>query len=333
MAKDKARQSQQRIRSIARQPWILLIVIAVIATSAALFRGRQNISNHVHSDSATNVPHVHIGDNVEAPHLHGMGYSADGERLYIAAHNGLRVFVGNEWLTPDVPAHDYMGYSPTDNGFYSSGHPALRTELANPLGLVRSTDEGRTISTLGFAGESDFHVMATGYRSHTVYLFNTVPTSGIGTGLYSTQNDGEEWEHGRSKGVTGDVIQLAVHPDNPGTVAIATSSGVFLSTNRGHTFTALEVGTPITAVAFTQDGSALHFGTQEIRKYDLTTRQTTLIPSPDLMPQDAISFIAFNPVRSVEMAVATFERNIYVQIGENSSAPWALVMRQGVGSN
>jgi hypothetical protein len=284
-------------------------------------------SDHPHSASAENIPHTHEGEVVEAPHLHGMGYSADGERLFIAAHNGLRVYAGGEWLVPDMPAHDYMGYSPTDDGFYSSGHPQPNTGLVNPLGLVRSADEGRTIGTLGFDGESDFHNMATGYRSHAVYVFNTSPNSGMGIGLYRTGDDGKTWALGAFKGVTGDVIQLAVHPDAVNTVAIATSNGVFLSEDGGNNFASLEQGKPVTAVAFTHDGSALYYGAQSIRKYDFGTQQQDEIASPPVTPQDAISFIVFNPIRPSEMVVATFERNIYRRVDGNGT--WQPLMRAG----
>ncbi len=36
-----------------------------------------------------------------------------------------------------------MGFAAMDEGFYSSSHPDLKTDSANPLGLVRVTDEGK----------------------------------------------------------------------------------------------------------------------------------------------------------------------------------------------
>ena len=102
------------------------------------------------------------GADVEMPHIHGLGFSADGQQLLVPAHDGLRVYAGGRWQVPELPAHDYMGYAPTDNGFYSSGHPAPSAGLVNPLGLVKSTDGGKTLTTLGFQGQSDFHLMGVG---------------------------------------------------------------------------------------------------------------------------------------------------------------------------
>lgn len=63
---------------------------------------------------------------VEIPHIHGLGFSSDGSRLLVPAHIGLLSYENSRWSQPDLPAHDYMGFSPVDTGFYSSGHPDLR---------------------------------------------------------------------------------------------------------------------------------------------------------------------------------------------------------------
>ncbi|MGH2535886.1 MAG: F510_1955 family glycosylhydrolase, partial [Candidatus Promineifilaceae bacterium] len=108
----------------------------------------------------------------EFPHIHGLGFSADGRQLFVPAHDGLRLFSDGQWQIPDAPAHDYMGYAPADDGFYSSGHPHPSSGLVNPLGLVKSTDGGQTLTRLGFEGESDFHLMGVGYQNHAIYVVN-----------------------------------------------------------------------------------------------------------------------------------------------------------------
>lgn len=47
---------------------------------------------------------------VEIPHIHGLGFSSDGNRLLVPAHIGLLVYENNQWSQPDLPAHDYMGF-------------------------------------------------------------------------------------------------------------------------------------------------------------------------------------------------------------------------------
>jgi hypothetical protein len=100
---------------------------------------------------------------VEFPHIHGLGFSEDGNRLFVPAHIGLVVFENNAWHIPALPTHDYMGYVAVDTGFYSSGHPDLSTDFPPLLGLVKSEDEGHSIQSLAFGGESDFHLMSAGY--------------------------------------------------------------------------------------------------------------------------------------------------------------------------
>ncbi|HRO60999.1 MAG TPA: glycosyl hydrolase, partial [Burkholderiaceae bacterium] len=94
-------------------------------------------------------------------HVHGLSYSADGQQLLIPSHHGLAVFSEGRWSKAAGPAHDYMGFSATRDALYSSGHPAPRSGLTNPFGLIKSKDGGTTWQKLGLEGESDFHSLAT----------------------------------------------------------------------------------------------------------------------------------------------------------------------------
>lgn len=73
-------------------------------------------------------------------HIHGLGHSPDGSRLFVPAHDGFLVYAKGKWEVPNIPAHDHMGSSPADDGLYSSGHPAPGSSLKNPLGLAKSGD-------------------------------------------------------------------------------------------------------------------------------------------------------------------------------------------------
>ncbi|MBN2981809.1 hypothetical protein [Cohnella algarum] len=87
-----------------------------------------------------------------------------------------------------------MGFSMVDDGFYSSGHPARGSKKKNPFGIVKSTDEGRSLETLTLYGEVDFHGMSVGYKSHTIYIFNLEPNSAIETtGLNYSTDEAKSW--------------------------------------------------------------------------------------------------------------------------------------------
>ncbi len=131
-------------------------------------------------------------------HVHGVSYSVDGKRLYIPMHHGLAVYNGSQWTKVPGPEHDYMGFAVTRQFWYSSGHPMPGSPLKNPLGLIKSKDQGQTWELLGLSGEADFHLMATSYQTNTVYVVNPSPNSRMPQpGLYYTTNDGKQWHHGQ----------------------------------------------------------------------------------------------------------------------------------------
>jgi hypothetical protein len=264
---------------------------------------------------------------IDIPHIHGLGYSSDGKQLIVPAHIGLLVYENAEWHQPDNPAHDYMGFSPTDKGFFSSGHPDLRTAYESLLGLIKSEDGGRTITTLAFEGESDFHLLAAGYRSHAVYVVNASPNSKIGEGLYFTLDEGQTWQRGDAQSLPSAPIQIAAHPEDSGTVAIATEHGLWLSTDYGNSFELVSLSEPVTAVTFDLKLDALYFGYQRLYRLDLATGEITTIPMPSLASDDSVSYITTNPLSSA-LAVTTRQRDVFLapdgtvwtQIADNGSA-------------
>lgn len=263
---------------------------------------------------------------VEIPHIHGLGFSSDGSRLLVPAHIGLLSYENSRWSQPDLPAHDYMGFSPVDTGFYSSGHPDLRTDFSPLLGLVRSDDDGRSIQLLAFEGESDFHLMGVGYYYHAVYVINPEPNSGIGAGLFYTIDDGQTWTQSSAQELNVSPIQIAVHPTEPGTVALATQAGLFLSNDYGENFTLLGDAASITAVTFHPNGSTLFFGYQNLYAYGLTTAETETLNSLPALGENGLNYIAVNPV-SGELAIATANRDIY--LSQYNRQTWQQIAAQG----
>ena len=263
----------------------------------------------------------------EMPHIHGLGFSADGSQLVVPAHNGLRIFSDSRWQIPEVPTHDYMGYAPADNGFYSSGHPGQSTGLVNPLGLVKSTDGGKTLTTLGFEGESDFHLMGVGYKNHAVYVLNPAPNSKLPAGMHYSLDDGESWKQSSAQGLTSQPTQIAVHPTDAGIVAVATEAGLFLSSNNGDTFERVEATGPVTAATFSPDATRLLFSSDTLSVYDVKSKQIRPLGKRQLPAQDAIAYIAVNTVRADEIAIATFGRNIFRST--DSGQTWQQIAQNG----
>ncbi len=307
-----------------RITWALPLVIGVLAL--LVFGGWYALGR---AQGVTERTHEHSGDGVDLPHIHGLGFSPDGQQLFVPAHVGFRVFADGAWLTPDVPAHDYMGYVATDDGFYSSGHPDPASGLANPLGLVKSTDGGKTLIKLGFEGESDFHLMGVGYQNHPIYVLNPAPNSTLPAGMYYSLDDGKTWQQSAMQGVTAQPIQIAVHPTEANIVALATEDGLLISSDHGDTFERIGEAGPVTAASFSPSGERLLFGYNTLYVYDLASKQIYALQTPGISADDAIGYIAVNPVRSDEIAFATFGRDIY--LSQDGGQSWQQITQSGTG--
>jgi len=281
---------------------------------------------------ASAVTSACAGEPVTLMHVHGLSYSADGKRLMIPSHHGLAVFEDGRWSKADGPAHDYMGFSATRDALYSSGHPAPGTGLANPFGLIKSGDGGKTWKKLGLEGESDFHLLATSYATNAVYVVNHSPNSRMSQpGIYYTSNDGLKWTRAAAKGLGGDLKSLAVHPSDAGILAAGTADGLYLSRNSGETFERLAGGQPVVAASFDLDGQHLWFsayaGKAFLMRLALSAgAKPQALPIPALA-EDAVAYIAQNPVRRGEIAVATFQRSVF--LSKDQGRTWTSIARNG----
>lgn len=270
---------------------------------------------------------------VTLTHVHGLAYSPDGKQIYVPSHHGLAVYADGRWSKASGPEHDYMGFSATKDAMYSSGHPAPGSGLVNPFGVIRSTDAGKTWDKLGMEGETDFHLLATSYETNAIYVFNPAPNSRMkAPGLYHTVNAGFSWKRSRAEGFPGDPVALAVHPSDPEVVAIAAKSGLYLSTDSGDRFRAVITGKQTLTVFFDLDGvhlwASTYAGAPMLVRMDIKKRDSMNVSLPPLT-RDAVAYIAQNPVKNGEYAVATFERSIYLT--PDAGRTWKQIARNGNG--
>lgn len=269
--------------------------------------------------------------SVTLTHVHGLSYSPDGKRIFVPSHHGIAAYSGGKWSKAAGPEHDYMGFSSTKQFFYSSGHPAPGSGLVNPFGLIKSGDGGRTWRKLGLEGEADFHLMATSYGTDAVYVFTHAPNSRMTKpGIYSTINDGSSWKRAESKGLEGALLNLAVHPSNNQIIAAGTKTGLFLSSDGGDNFKRLASGEQFLAAFFDLDEKQLWFssygGNPALTRLDWSSGKKTVINLPPLT-QDAVAYIAQNPVNRNEYAIATFERNLYLT--KDQGKTWNQIANRG----
>jgi photosystem II stability/assembly factor-like uncharacterized protein len=267
---------------------------------------------------------------VELVHVHGLSYSPDGSKLMIPSHYGLAVFDGSGWSKAPGAEHDYMGFSSTKNAIYTSGHPAQGSGLVNPFGLIKSTDGGQTWKKLGMEGESDFHMLGSSYETGAIYLVSFNANSRMKEpGIYSTVNDGFSWQRVAAQGLENYPRNLAVHPTDPKTVAAAAEKGLYLSRNGGEKFQKVADG-EMAGVFFDLDGKHLWFSRAEgqpgLARFNLETKQTEPVTVP-AMENDAVAYIAQNPAKRNEYAIATFQRSVYIT--EDEGKTWKQVADKG----
>lgn len=267
---------------------------------------------------------------VTLTHVHGLAFSSDGKRLMIPSHHGLAVYESGKWSKAPGPQHDYMGFAATAKHLYSSGHPAPKSGLVNPFGLIRSSDGGKTWDKLGLEGETDFHLLATGWNTNAVYVWNPAPSSRMRRpGLHYTVNNGLAWQPAGASGLKGEPHAIAVHPDNAGVVAVATSAGLFVSRDSGEKFTMVAPGQTLSAF-FDLDGKHLWYGTFDgqarLTRAPLDDGKPASIELPPL-GRDAVAYIAQNPAARREYAIATFERSVY--LSRDAGRTWRQIAERG----
>jgi hypothetical protein len=268
-------------------------------------------------------------DEVYFPHIHGVGYAKDGNRILVAAHAGIMLYTNGQWIAADLPAHDYMGFSSVDEGFFSSGHPTLYSDLLNPLGLIKVSGNGKEITSLAFAGVFDFHQMAAGYYSHAIYLINKKSHPHLKRGLNYTLDEGKSWTHSGMQKLAEWTAQIAVHPTDIRTVAVATRKGIYLSQDFGNHFKRLQNDKSFTAVTFSPDGQFLVYGHQTIEAYRLPERKAYSVPFPEFSKGEYITYIAINPMRTNEIVVVSNKKSIY--LSNNWGETWLQIAREGRG--
>lgn len=265
------------------------------------------------------------------PHIHGLAYTVDGKSLVVASHEGLAAFERGRWARKPGPPREYTGFSASRRGFYSSGHAPGSVGTAHPLGIVRSSDGGKGWEDLGLAGEADFNLLAASWNREAIYVWSPVPNSHMRQpGLHRTFDGGRGWQVASASGLDGDPQALAVHPDKPELVALATSKGIFESVDSGESFLQL-AGRRGTAVFYDLDGQHLWYGIDDGRarlaRARLRAGPVTWMPLPSLGEGETVAYVAQSPVSRTEYAIATTAHSVYVS--NDAARNWSQIVDRG----
>ncbi|MDD1478588.1 sialidase family protein [Arthrobacter sp. H16F315] len=173
--------------------------------------------------------------------------------MLLATHAGL-FDMSKETAVKIGLTNDLMGFTAAmDQGvFYASGHPGNGSTLPNPLGLIRTSDGGKTWEQLSRQGESDFHALTT-TKSGIVAFDGTLRTS----------TDGKTWKTAASSFTAA---ALAGNPYSD-TVLATTQEGLQRSTDGGATWVLDKAAPVVQFAAFAsateavgvEPGGAVHY--------------------------------------------------------------------------
>lgn len=260
-------------------------------------------------------------------HVHGMGYIEENGGLYFASHQGLKVYRNGEWTEIAEQYHDFMGFNATAQGFVTSGHPDMQSDMKNPLGIKRSADGGENFEDLGFEGETDFHEMAVGYDSNNLFVFNPQPNSGMETGFHRSDDAGETWQQTAAGGLDGKVTYLAMHPSDSMKIAAVSNQGIFMSEDGGESFSRITEGVIGTAAFFSEEALfySTYDGEAKLVKRTLSGEEQD-IPLPE-MTEDGVVYLAQHPANDDELALYTAQGHAWLT--QDAGSEWTQILDAG----
>jgi len=174
-------------------------------------------------------------------HVHGVARDPGDGTVYLATHEGL--FRYDKGTPVRVgPVVDWMGFSIAGPGhFYASGHPGDGVDLPAPVGLMESTDAGKTWKVRSLGGESDFHALTSSSRGVLGY-----------DGVLRSTADERTWT---KLAISAEPTSLAAAPDGSRILA-TTASSVLLSSDQGATWAPLTTAPPLLLAAWADKTTA-----------------------------------------------------------------------------
>ena len=156
-------------------------------------------------------------------HVHGLGVNPADDALFIATHTGLyRVDDGGQKAQRVGDRYqDTMGFTIVGpNRFLGSGHPdideAQKEDLPSQLGLIESTDEGKSWESISLLGEADFHVLR--FAGERVYGYDASNDR-----LLVSGDRGRSWNELEKP---GPLVDLAVDPADGRRIVVASAGGL-----------------------------------------------------------------------------------------------------------
>lgn len=278
-----------------------------------------------HNDEEGAAGRVSDDHSIQVTHIHGIDFHDND--IIVATHHGLIRFDGGQWDQLDSPAHDYMGFSMTEGGFYASGHPDPSTSLKNPMGIIWTDDLGKHIKPVAFYGELDFHWLTVGYKTLNMYAYTSDSTTTTPAGFYHSSDNGKSWQPSALQGVNGKLLTFIAHPIIPGAVFMSTSTGIFLSIDNADNFVLMMKNLEPGALTVTDDGRYLLSGTTKLTRLEISTRELKDIKVPDLNTHEILTDITVSTENYDIIVLNTNLLNMFIT--EKGGKHWEKIMTLG----
>lgn len=159
-------------------------------------------------------------------HVHGVGLNPGENVVYAGTHHGLfRLASSGAPALVAGRVQDFMGFTVVGpNHFLASGHPEEGSDAPSSLGLIESTDAGKTWTSLSLAGAADFHALQA--RHGRVYGYNSM------TGALMVTADKKTWDTRTSLAMA----DFVVSPTDPDLLLATTEQGLSRSKDGGRSF-------------------------------------------------------------------------------------------------
>jgi hypothetical protein len=231
-ARERAAESTERRRKLRGYALAGVLVVASIAALVAVAVGTLGEGEPSGAAGA-------------GGHIHGLGVNPKDGALFVATHNGL-FRAGPEGGAPTAvgkSGKDIMGFSVVGpDRFLGSGHPGPGEDLPASLGLILSTDAGRSFRPVSLLGEADFHILRS--AGSRVYGYDSA------NGRFLTSADGgRTWSERQPP---APLVDLAVDPRNADGLVASSESGLSRSGDGGRTWRPL--GKQIALIAWSDPG-------------------------------------------------------------------------------
>jgi BNR/Asp-box repeat len=200
----------------ARLPLIVVIGLVLAGPTSGCGGG----SERADGPAASNAVSAGAG------HIHGVGSNPADDSIVIATHTGLFRAARGEQRAERVGDRyrDTMGFTVVGpDKFLGSGHPDARENLPPLLGLIRSTDAGRSWARVSLLGEADFHVL----RVAGPRIYGYDATQGR---LMVSVDGGRSWKERRPP---APLLDLAVDPADADRVVVTSEAGIAVSHDAG----------------------------------------------------------------------------------------------------